>query len=314
MYESANHEPENDALLFNNAARLLGRLGYGDIAFDIGGKKSKRRYIRGASPDGEERVIWVKASTLWSDLGEVVRFPWRKLKGSPDGERAVAVACDEAAQRGATHLLAVSGDPKTGTLSAAQLYPLASVPALVTQQAAAIDNVFYRAHSSSLVLVAYSTELASAAATAAAQGENLLTAAQAVSSKASLASSPRRTRSENGYTRNAKVRATVLKFAAGRCECCREIGFLTESGEHYLETHHVVGVGERGPDAEANIVALCPLCHRKAHFSADKIGIEMRLLEALRRRNRRGARLNISLDADTQRMAAASPLELLAPK
>jgi 5-methylcytosine-specific restriction endonuclease McrA len=314
MYESANHEPENDALLFNNAARLLGRLGYGDIAFDIGGKKSKRRYIRGASPDGEERVIWVKASTLWSDLGEVVRFPWRKLKGSPDGERAVAVACDEAAQRGATHLLAVSGDPKTGTLSAAQLYPLASVPALVTQQAAAIDNVFYRAHSSSLVLVAYSTELASAAATAAAQGENLLTAAQAVSSKASLASSPRRTRSENGYTRNAKVRATVLKFAAGRCECCREIGLLTESGEHYLETHHVVGVGERGPDAEANIVALCPLCHRKAHFSADKIGIEMRLLEALRRRNRRGARLNISLDADTQRMAAASPLELLAPK
>lgn len=289
MYESANHEPENDALLFNTAARLIGRLGYGNIDFDIGGKKSKRRYICGVAPDGEERVIWVKASTLWPDLGEVVRFPWKKLKGSPDGERAVAVACDEAAQRGATHLLAVSGDPKTGTLSAAQLYPLACIPALVTQQAAAIDSVFYRAHSSSLILVAHSTELASAAAMAVAKGENLLTAAQSVPSKALLPSSPRRTRSEIGYTRNAKVRATVLKLAGGHCECCREIGFLTESGEHYLETHHVVGVGERGPDAEANIVALCPVCHRKAHFSADKIAIERRLLEALRRRNRRSS-------------------------
>ena len=294
MYESANHEPENDALLFNTAARLLGRIGYRNIAFDIGGKKSKRRYIRGETHEGHVHVIWVKASTRWPGLGEVVRFPWKKLKGSPDGERAVAVACDEAAQRGVTHLLVVAGNHNDGTLSAAQLYPLERVPALVTTQAKVIDSVFYRAHSSSLVLAAHSTELAAAAALAETQGENLIEASNAISSKVSAPSFQGRTLSPASYVRNAKVRASVLKLACGHCECCGEKGFLTEAGENYLETHHVVGVGERGPDEESNIVALCPLCHRRAHFSAEKVLIEKRLLEALRRRPRRD-RLNKQL-------------------
>lgn len=63
-------------------------------------------------------------------------------------------------------------------------------------------------------------------------------------------------------------------------------GFLTEAGERYLETHHVVGVSERGPDSSGNIVAVCPLCHRKAHYAADRIQIERKMLEAIRRRGR----------------------------
>lgn len=287
MYESANHEPENDALLFNAAARLLGQIGYRNITFDIGGKKSKRRYIRGVSPLGDEQVIWVKASTRWPNLGEVVRFPWKKLVGSPDGERAVAVACDEAFQRGATHLLAVAGSHIDGTLSCAQLHVLARVPPLVTLQAQVIDSVFYRAHSSSLVIAAQGPELSSAAALAVEQSVNLKAASQSIPKKFSAPSFARSVGSPGSYVRNAKVRASVLTMAAGHCESCGAEGFLTEAGEHYLETHHVVGVGERGPDTESNIVALCPLCHRKAHFSADKISIERKFLEALRRRNRR---------------------------
>jgi predicted HNH restriction endonuclease len=95
-----------------------------------------------------------------------------------------------------------------------------------------------------------------------------------------------RVRSGNIYRRDPRVRAQVLKIAGGHCECCGEQGFLTESGERYLETHHIVGVSERGPDASGNIVAVCATCHRKAHFASDHIQIERQILEAIRRRGR----------------------------
>ena len=60
------------------------------------------------------------------------------------------------------------------------------------------------------------------------------------------------------------MRDAALKLAGGNCERCGQQGFLTATGERYLETHHVVGVAERGPDAIDNIVAICPNRHRQA--------------------------------------------------
>jgi predicted restriction endonuclease len=89
------------------------------------------------------------------------------------------------------------------------------------------------------------------------------------------------------YARNPKIRSQVLSIADGRCECCGELGFICENGDRYLETHHIVGVAERGPDSVDNIIAVCPICHRKAHFAADRVQIERMMLEAIRRRGRR---------------------------
>jgi hypothetical protein len=73
-------------------------------------------------------------------MAEAVRFPWKKLSISPDGQAAVAVACEAAAQRSTTHLLAVADNDQTGMLSFARLYPLAQLPELVAKQAALTDR------------------------------------------------------------------------------------------------------------------------------------------------------------------------------
>ncbi|MCX8085694.1 MAG: HNH endonuclease [Rhodocyclaceae bacterium] len=281
--EDRSHERE--AVLFAAAARALGAYGYSSLEFDIGGKKARRRYVNCVSPHGETCSIWIKSATHWPQMAEAVRFPWKKLSVSSDGVGAVTVACEAAAKRGATHLLAIVGNESSGMLSFARLYPLADVPSLVAAQAATIDSVFYRAHSAALVLQAIASEFADAAAAASAAGIDILSPPRQ-DSTAIVEKTATRVRSGNAYRRDPKVRAQVLQIAGGRCECCGELGFLTETGERYLETHHVVGVSERGPDSSGNIVAVCPLCHRKAHYAADRIQIERKMLEAIRRRGR----------------------------
>lgn len=281
--EHRSHERE--AVLFAAAARALGAYGYSSLEFDIGGKKARRRYVNCVSPSGETCSIWIKSATHWPQLAEAVRFPWKKLSVSPDGVGAVTVACEAARGRGATHILAIVGDENSGVLSFARLYALASVPSLVAAQAAVIDSVFYRAHSAALVVQGIASEFTEAAAVANAAGINVLSPLRSLST-AVAETTVTRVRSGNVYRRDPKVRAQVLQIAGGRCECCGELGFLTEAGEPYLETHHVVGVSERGPDSSGNIVAVCPLCHRKAHYAADRIQIERKMLEAIRRRGR----------------------------
>lgn len=77
--------------------------------------------------------------------------------------------------------------------------------------------------------------------------------------------------------RSAAVRQTVLRRAKGICELCGERGFFTSSGSMYLETHHVISLADDGPDHEANVVAICPQDHRRAHFAADRDEIRVRL-------------------------------------
>lgn len=281
--EHRNHERE--AVLFNAAVRALGAYGYSKLEFDIGGKKARRRYVSAIAPNGESYAIWIKSATHWPGMAEAVRFPWKKLSVSRDGLSAISVACEAAAQRGATHFLAIAGDDRSGLLSFARLYSLTQVPALSATQAALIDSVFYRAHSSALILEAYAPEFEEAAKAASSIGEDILSVPHREQSTEAT-QVVTRARSGNVYLRDPRVRAQVLQIAGGRCECCGDLGFLTESGERYLETHHVVSVSERGPDTPGNIVAVCPMCHRKAHFAADRIQIERKMLEAIRRRGR----------------------------
>lgn len=52
-----------------------------------------------------------------------------------------------------------------------------------------------------------------------------------------------------------------------KCECCGQYGFIKENGFSYIEFHHLIPFNKAyGPDHYLNLVALCPLCHKKLHF------------------------------------------------
>jgi len=73
------------------------------------------------------------------------------------------------------------------------------------------------------------------------------------------------------YTRDSKVVAAVKKRADGKCErpgCGHEL-FNDREGSPFLEVHHIQPLAERGADHPLNAVALCPSCHREAHFGAE---------------------------------------------
>ncbi len=73
------------------------------------------------------------------------------------------------------------------------------------------------------------------------------------------------------FYRDPKVRAWVLQRADGACELCKlPAPFLTDNEEAYLESHHLVGLAQGGPDTPENTAALCPNCHRKMHYSKDR--------------------------------------------
>lgn len=84
------------------------------------------------------------------------------------------------------------------------------------------------------------------------------------------------------FIRNAKIRASVLKRANGKCENCGVEGFCTVNGNRYLETHHIISLARQGPDSENNVIALCPKDHRQAHFGIDAIELERKFIKKLK--------------------------------
>lgn len=72
----------------------------------------------------------------------------------------------------------------------------------------------------------------------------------------------------NLYVRSRDVRDYVLARAAGHCEGCgKPAPFLTASGRPYLEAHHIRRLSDGGPDDPRHVAAVCPNCHREAHYS-----------------------------------------------
>jgi 5-methylcytosine-specific restriction protein A len=70
------------------------------------------------------------------------------------------------------------------------------------------------------------------------------------------------------YQRNPDVIAERLSIAQGVCEDCKQDApFLRASTrEPFLEVHHIKPLSDGGPDTVENTTALCPNCHRKAHY------------------------------------------------
>lgn len=82
-----------------------------------------------------------------------------------------------------------------------------------------------------------------------------------------------------------RIRSEAIKRyargrAAGSCESClAPAPFTTASGEPYLEVHHVMRLSDGGPDHPSFVVAICPNCHRRAHYSIDSESFRDALVE-----------------------------------
>lgn len=70
------------------------------------------------------------------------------------------------------------------------------------------------------------------------------------------------------FRRNPDVIVFVLKRANGKCELCGSDApfYRASDGSAYLEVHHWVTLSDGGEDTIENAAALCPNCHKQAHF------------------------------------------------
>lgn len=73
------------------------------------------------------------------------------------------------------------------------------------------------------------------------------------------------------FIRNPHVIVEVLERAGGLCErCLKPAPFLRYSDKTpYLEVHHRIPLAQGGEDTVQNARALCPNCHREAHFGME---------------------------------------------
>ncbi len=70
------------------------------------------------------------------------------------------------------------------------------------------------------------------------------------------------------FQRNPDVIAERLHMAQGKCENCKKPAPFHRKTDStpFLEVHHVIPLADDGDDTVENTRALCPNCHRKAHF------------------------------------------------
>lgn len=86
--------------------------------------------------------------------------------------------------------------------------------------------------------------------------------------KKSITKPKRKIVSQFVFQRNPYVVAEVLERANGICEKCgKRAPFLKDiDGSPFLEVHHIIPLAEGGNDTIENAIALCPNCHRHAHY------------------------------------------------
>lgn len=85
---------------------------------------------------------------------------------------------------------------------------------------------------------------------------------------------------QKAFKRSSSVKIYALKRAEGFCErCSQPAPFQTSSGNPYLEVHHITRLSDGGPDRPDRVAAICPNCHRAAHYSSDSFAINQQLLE-----------------------------------
>ena len=89
--------------------------------------------------------------------------------------------------------------------------------------------------------------------------------------KTALAVAPKNTTPKEkiriAHTRAEAIKKYILARANGICEGCEKPAPFKTSKGPYLECHHLFRLADGGPDHPKNVIALCPNCHREAHYS-----------------------------------------------
>jgi len=87
--------------------------------------------------------------------------------------------------------------------------------------------------------------------------------------------------------RSDAIRVYVLRRANGICEACgSDAPFRTEAGRPYLEPHHIRRLSDGGPDHPKWVAAVCPNCHRRAHYGEDRGDFNKQLTRAVDEKER----------------------------
>ena len=98
---------------------------------------------------------------------------------------------------------------------------------------------------------------------------------------------PKSSRITSYYKRADLIKRYVLKRANEYCEYCgRRAPFLTKDLRPYLEVHHILSLSDGGPDDPRWVIALCPNCHRMAHYSKDAEKIREEMLKLVEMKER----------------------------
>lgn len=84
------------------------------------------------------------------------------------------------------------------------------------------------------------------------------------------------------YRRAEAIKKYVLARAKGICEGCEKTAPFRTSKGPYLECHHIHRLADGGPDHPANVIALCPNCHRESHLGLEKQNLHEYALKKLK--------------------------------
>jgi DNA-binding XRE family transcriptional regulator len=70
------------------------------------------------------------------------------------------------------------------------------------------------------------------------------------------------------YFNNPNIINEVFLRAKGVCESCKQPAPFNRASDNspYLEVHHILPLSTGGADSSANVMAVCPNCHKKLHF------------------------------------------------
>jgi len=90
------------------------------------------------------------------------------------------------------------------------------------------------------------------------------------------------------WLRSQAIRRYALQRAQGQCEACDQPApFRTPEGEPFLEVHHIQRLSDGGPDHPERVAAICPNCHRRAHYADDAREFNEKLARKIQEKEKR---------------------------
>lgn len=107
-------------------------------------------------------------------------------------------------------------------------------------------------------------------------------------------------RNIKSYSRNRNNAMYALKKADFKCEICKDHKtFQNKNGFPYMEIHHLIPMSYQEQfnvnlDVSANMICLCPMCHRRLHYGRIEENYDD-LLELIKQRTRELNESNIDI-------------------